>query len=160
MIESNEINPYVNIISLFIIKSLVCEYKKLWRHSSNQIIQCVNVIYLWVSIYNPPKLFRGLVKLKKNPRKTRIGQTAPNHPTPLSNFFLNILKHENYTKNTKKQKKSKKIIIIRVGLDAPTHPLPSFSRMFGFFYLDKAPQCVNVISHGVSIYNPIKSFNV
>ena len=74
---------------------------------------------------------RDLVKSKKskNPRKTRIGLTPTTHPSIQLCFFLrNMYSKKTTQENTKFPKKRQ----IRVGT-WPTHPLPCFSRIFGFF---------------------------
>ena len=48
-------------------------------------------------------VLRGIVKLKKNPKiREKLGLVRIHPPSPLSIFFLNILKHENNTQKTRK----------------------------------------------------------
>ena len=79
----------------------------------------------------------GLVKLKKNPRKTRIGQTPPTHPN--INFFYFYFKTIGNMKTTQKntqKKKSPQNLNPSWGL---THPPTSefFSDFWIFFNLPK-----------------------
>ena len=65
--------------------------------------------------------FRGLVKLKK------IGLATPQTPTHPQIYFLQLFWKHVQEKTPPPPKKE-----IRVGASR-THPLPCFSRIFGFF---------------------------
>ena len=60
----------------------------------------------------------------------RIGQTPLTHPPIHFLFILETFRNMKHKNSTKKHKISRKKI--RVGAWS-THPLPSFSRIFGFF---------------------------
>ena len=83
----------------------------------------------------------GYCQVKKKLKIREKVELARPHP-PI-HFFINLWKHVQQQKNThnthKKTKNVKKKIIIRVG-SLPTHPLPIFSRIFGFFQLKKTPK--------------------
>ena len=68
-----------------------------------------------------------LVKLKKNPKiREKLGLTTSHPLTPLHIFFYFL---ETCTTKKKHTQFPKKRIRVRAW---PTHPLPSFSRIFGF----------------------------
>ena len=75
---------------------------------------------IFLAIYT--HIVRGFVKLEKKIR----GQTPPTHP-PTQFFFETCKAKQQYKKTLNFSKKQ-----IQVGA-SPTHPLPSFSRIFGFF---------------------------
>ena len=64
------------------------------------------------------------VKKFKNQRKTRIGRTTTTHPSIHFFYF--------FWETCTAKKQHRKTQNFRVGT-WPTHPLPSFSRIFGFF---------------------------
>ena len=92
----------------------------------------------WTRAYESTEFRRNMLgvlsslKKSKNPWKTRIGRTPNTHPPiHIFNFFW---KHLETWKQHKKHKETQNLpqkIQIRVGA-WPTHPLPSFSRIFEF----------------------------
>ena len=93
---------------------------------------------------------RGLVKLQKIQKSEKYSDWSDaTHPLPCP-FFWKYLETWKQHKNTNKTQNYQKIIKIRVGA-WPTHPLPSFSRIFWFFKLDKTP--LNSIYCSFVFYN-------
>ena len=89
---------------------------------AHQPVTCYWFIYVYT-------FHLGVLKNKKNPRKTRIGHTSPTHP-PI-HFFFKFWKHVQQQKNTENTKNTtfSKKKRIRVGA-WPIHQLPSFSWIF------------------------------
>ena len=92
-----------------------------WANISSTSAASVNYFLTWNEI-------GGLVKLKQIPKiREKLGLIRPHQPTHYQFFFFGNMK------TTQKTQHFPQKIKIRVGA-WPTHPLPSFSRIFGFFF--------------------------
>ena len=98
------------------------------HHNKTTEVATKFVLYSWFD----QNTFRGLVKLKKF-KKSEKNSDCPdykqtNPPIHFFNFLMETCTTTKTTQNTQYLKKTK----IRVGA-CPTHPLPSFSRIFWIF---------------------------
>ena len=107
-------------------------------------MQGQTAVYAYFSIIliaedkNSDSRLRGFVKLKKIQKSEKNSNWQDTTLRPQYQFFFfffgNMYNNQKQHKKTKFQKNNK----FELGLDPPS-PLPSFSRIFDFFQLDKTP---------------------